>query len=228
MVKSTPEAAKDFEVFLVNFYRVFPELASNDLYIFGESYAGHYIPGFAAQIVQNKEKNKIPLVGVGIGDGLTSVYKQLVTYDSYGYSIGIITPENLREYKTMQGEVSRLILEGNYSAANDVVNDINGDSDKGIVRRAGEISIYNYRQYSGDPSKFPDITSQLNRNQTRVVYNIPDGINWTSCNDDMFGNFSSDISTSFQSNVSFLLQNIRVLIYNGQDDILINNAGIQK
>jgi carboxypeptidase C (cathepsin A) len=228
MVTSTPEAAKDFEVFLIKFFKVFPELASNDLYIFGESYAGHYIPGFAAEIVQNKIKNNINLVGVGIGDGLTSVYKQLVTYDSYGYSIGIITPGNLREYKTLQGDVSQLILQGNYSAANDIVNEINGDSDIGIGKRAGDISIYNYRHYSGDPSSFPDITFQLNRNQTRVYYNIPDGINWTSCNDDMFGNFSSDISTSFQSNVSYLLQNIRVLIYNGQDDILINNAGIQK
>jgi serine carboxypeptidase-like clade 4 len=49
---------------VASFYEAFfaehPEFADNDFYITGESYAGHYIPAFAARVHRgNKAKNGI-------------------------------------------------------------------------------------------------------------------------------------------------------------------------
>jgi serine carboxypeptidase-like clade 4 len=42
------------------FFKEHPELAKNDFYITGESYAGHYIPAFAARVHRgNKAKEGI-------------------------------------------------------------------------------------------------------------------------------------------------------------------------
>jgi len=43
----------DFTNFLVNFYSsaAFSSLATNPLYIFGESYAGHYVPSVSHAII---------------------------------------------------------------------------------------------------------------------------------------------------------------------------------
>jgi len=46
-------AAEDFEAFLMNFFKVYPELNDNKLFLFGESYAGHYIPMFAFHILNS-------------------------------------------------------------------------------------------------------------------------------------------------------------------------------
>ena len=55
---NTESVAKDFETFLVNFYNLYPSFKNNDLYIFGESFGGHYIPGFASYLVQNAQSKK--------------------------------------------------------------------------------------------------------------------------------------------------------------------------
>lgn len=58
------------------FYEIFPSYKTRDLYIFGESYAGIYIPTISTYILdQNENLNKnnpdkqtiIKLTGIGIG-----------------------------------------------------------------------------------------------------------------------------------------------------------------
>lgn len=51
--------AKDSYDFLLNWFRKFPHLKSNDFYLSGESYAGHYVPQLANLIFDgNKDKDE--------------------------------------------------------------------------------------------------------------------------------------------------------------------------
>jgi len=60
---------------LVQFFKNFPELASNDLYLSGESYAGQYIPNIAHYIVNApatgplSEVARLNLKGIAVGNG---------------------------------------------------------------------------------------------------------------------------------------------------------------
>ncbi|KAF9592786.1 hypothetical protein IFM89_017356 [Coptis chinensis] len=65
--------ADDNYVFLLNWLKRFPEYKDRDFYISGESYAGHYVPQLAHNIVShNKLENKtaINLKGIIIGNAV--------------------------------------------------------------------------------------------------------------------------------------------------------------
>jgi carboxypeptidase C (cathepsin A) len=52
-VSSANEAALHLVNFMSNFYKDWPQLRDSPLYITGESFAGHYIPAFAREIITN-------------------------------------------------------------------------------------------------------------------------------------------------------------------------------
>ncbi|KAF2485713.1 cpy like protein carboxypeptidase [Neohortaea acidophila] len=78
-VSNTVAAGKDVYALLTLFFKQFPEYAKQPFHISGESYAGHYIPVFASEILSHKKRN-INLQSVLIGNGLTD---GLTQYDYY-------------------------------------------------------------------------------------------------------------------------------------------------
>jgi cathepsin A (carboxypeptidase C) len=78
-VSTTVDAGKDVYALLSLFFEQFPEYAEQDFHIAGESYAGHYIPAFSAEILSHKDRN-INLQSVLVGNGLTDGYTQYEYY----------------------------------------------------------------------------------------------------------------------------------------------------
>merc|ERR1712048_1126960 len=78
--------ATNMWTFLQNFYKQFPQYQQNKFYIFGESYAGHYVPAIAHRVWKNNKNAdfKIPLAGIGIGNGLTNPEEQYKWYPKFG------------------------------------------------------------------------------------------------------------------------------------------------
>lgn len=73
-VSNTVAAGKDVYALMTLFFKQFPEYAKQDFHIAGESYAGHYIPVFASEILSHKKRNinlQSVLIGNGLTDGLT-------------------------------------------------------------------------------------------------------------------------------------------------------------
>lgn len=56
-------SAEYLQIFLIRFFQIYTNLYKNDFYIFGESFAGHYIPALASVIVQNNTNNGIKIKG---------------------------------------------------------------------------------------------------------------------------------------------------------------------
>lgn len=227
------EAAVHFEKFLINFFIEYESLAYNDLYIVGESYAGHYIPSFATRIVQNQATNKLPtLMGVIIGDGWTDPERQLTGYDSYAYSIGLITNSRRKLYKDAQNAILQDLMNEEYKTASGLFDFITGTDpqfNQSIPNVAGNVNVYNYRQYENASQNGTDpLTAWLNSSDVKLNFSInPSNFNWVSCNNSMYYNFYDDISRSYKANISYLLDHTRVLLYNGQNDIIVNTPSAE-
>lgn len=78
-VSNTIAAGKDVYALMTLFFKQFPEYATQAFHIAGESYAGHYIPVFASEILSHKKRN-INLQSIMIGNGLTDGLTQYETY----------------------------------------------------------------------------------------------------------------------------------------------------
>ncbi len=86
------QATTDFRVFLKVFYKAFPNFKGRDLYITGESYAGHFIPAFAASMLSDPtfDEAGIHLKGVAIGNGWIDPLTHIMTAPQVAHAAGVI------------------------------------------------------------------------------------------------------------------------------------------
>lgn len=93
------DLAGDFYAFLQNFYSVFTEYHQDyELFLFGESYAGMYVPLIAHKIYHRNKKADnhdddaiiIQLTGIGIGNGLLDARVQGPIHIDYAFFHGMI------------------------------------------------------------------------------------------------------------------------------------------
>jgi carboxypeptidase C (cathepsin A) len=84
------------------------------------------------------------------------------------------------------------------------------------------MSTYNFRQYGEGDSTFVSFL-----NNSRAQFGVPANVTYVPGNDDIYTAFDADISRSYAGDVAWLLKNnARVLIYNGQDDFVVNTPGV--
>jgi carboxypeptidase C (cathepsin A) len=85
----------------------------------------------------------------------------------------------------------------------------------------GGMSTYNFRQYGEGDMTFVNLL-----NSSRSELGIPQDVYYVPGSDDIYDSFQADISRSYAGDVINLLRNMKVLIYNGQDDFVVNTAGV--
>ncbi|KAM9061114.1 lysosomal protective protein-like [Sarcophilus harrisii] len=96
-------AADNYQA-LQSFFAKFPNFTSNDFYVFGESYAGVYVPSLSAQIV--KGPASINFKGFGVGNGMNNYQLNDETLIEFSYYHGIIGDnlwESLNTYCCSEG-----------------------------------------------------------------------------------------------------------------------------
>ncbi|CAN8236962.1 unnamed protein product [Cochlearia groenlandica] len=89
--------AQDSLAFLINWFTKFPEFRSNEFYITGESYAGHYVPQLAEVIYDRNKKvtrdTQINLKGFMIGNAVINEETDMAGLVDYAWSHAIISDE---------------------------------------------------------------------------------------------------------------------------------------
>ncbi len=235
-VSNTIAAGKDVFALLTLFFTQFPEYSHQDFHIAGESYAGHYIPVFASQILAVKKRNinlKSVLIGNGLTDGLTQ-------YDYYrpmacgGGGWPAVVDESA--CKSMDNALPRCksLIEGCYSSGSIwscvPATIYCNNAIIGPYQRTGQ-NPYDVRKKctSGDSLCYEQlnwITKYLN--QPHVIEALgaeTDG--YDSCNFDVNRNFlfAGDWMQPFHRLVPGILEQIPVLVYAGDADFICNWLG---
>jgi len=90
-----------------------PGFKDRPVYLTGESYGGKYVPtlGFyiAEKNIHSPKQDRVNLVGIAVGNGLTDPVSQVKTHASSAYYSGLINENQRSQWEKMQSEVVKFI-----------------------------------------------------------------------------------------------------------------------
>ncbi|XP_021672922.2 serine carboxypeptidase-like 25 isoform X2 [Hevea brasiliensis] len=91
--------AKDSLEFLVRWMNRFPRYKHHQVYLTGESYAGHYVPQLAREIMMYNKKSKHPinLKGIMVGNAVTDNYYDNLGTVTYWWSHAMISDKTYQQ-----------------------------------------------------------------------------------------------------------------------------------
>ncbi|KAK2594491.1 carboxypeptidase C [Conoideocrella luteorostrata] len=235
-VSTTAAAAKDVYALMTLFFEQFPEYAKQDFHISGESYAGHYIPIFAAEILSHKERN-INLKSALIGNGLTDAYTQYAAYEPMGCGQGgqpaVLDQRTCQSMKAALPQCQSSIkacYDGDESSCSSASNQCDGPM-LGSFQETG-LNVYDIRKKCvGGGLCYEElnwIQDWLNKKEVLKALGV-EVQSFESCNGQINGAFrqAGDWFLPIQNSVPGLLAQIPVLIYAGDCDYICNWVGNQ-
>jgi len=237
--------SRDMDAFLRAFFYKYQRFRYNRFFIFGESYAGHYVPATAHRVWANNMKNvqpRINLAGVGVGNGMTDPVNQFPEYPDFAWNFNntrkVPTPPVITYgmYKAMQAAVPK---------CRTLINLCNLSPIRGSTCVAAyqycatamiqPIEIMGYNQYDLRIKckvpplcyDFSDVSRFLNKAETRKQLGVPDSApQWKDCSNSVNRHFVTDWVGNFATQLPDLLDNaIPVLIYAGDTDFICNWQG---
>ena len=231
------EAAEWFLEFFTKFLQAYPEFKSRDLYLTGDSYAGHYIPFFAKKLKDSADP-AINLKGIAIGNGMTNARQESLPYGDFA-----MLPENLQYTKMTQQkydrtkkflQVCQYMIQsespmikglGTYKfceyASNLIRNDDNGNPifDQYDIRISASVGAEKSKRLALNMNTFLNSPEVLN--ELKVEHE------WSLFNDDFYIRMvRRDWIIDCSVPISQLLdQGLPVLIYAGDKDFICNWVG---
>ncbi|KAH9624815.1 hypothetical protein KSS87_018131 [Heliosperma pusillum] len=224
--------SSDLYDFLQAFFTKHPELVNNDFYITGESYAGHYIPAFAARLHQGKKAEEdihINLKGFAIGNGLTDPAVQYAAYPDYALEMGLIKKSSYNLIKKMvplcELSVKLCGTDGTLSctASFFLCNTIFGS----IKLLIGDANYYDVRKKCVGKLcyDFSSMEKFLNQASVRTALGVGD-IDFVSCSTTVYAAMLVDWMRNLEVGIPALLQDdIKLLVYAGEYDLICNWLG---
>ncbi|KAJ6311487.1 hypothetical protein OIU77_013281 [Salix suchowensis] len=224
--------SNDLYDFLQAFFKEHPELAKNDFYITGESYAGHYIPAFAARVHKGnkaKEGIHVNLKGFAIGNGLTDPAIQYKAYTDYALDMGIIKQaEHDRINKIVPvcelaiklcGTDGTVSCMASYLVCNTIFSS--------ILSVAGNINYYDVRKKCEGSLcyDFSNMEKFLGQNSVKEALGVGN-IDFVSCSPTVYSAMLIDWMRDLEVGIPALLEDgIKLLVYAGEYDLICNWLG---
>lgn len=237
--------AKNMYAFMQEFYKQLPQYKSNDLYIFGESYAGHYVPAISHYLWKQGKAGgfQAPLKGVGIGNGLTDPEEQYKWYPDMAKDGGKSEGGTLE-----RGVITNVIAHAAMKAATipctSMISSCNGGANSSACTTAyavcnyGELIPYQLTGYNPYDMRikcqvpplcydFGEVTTWLNSKDVQAQLGVSK--TWGSCNRIVNIAFQMDWMKDYQTMLpDMLADGIKVLIYAGDVDYICNWLGNKK
>jgi cathepsin A (carboxypeptidase C) len=235
-VSDSVTAAKDVYAFLSLFFQQFPEYNHLSFHIAGESYAGHYIPVIASEILAH-DKRAFNLSSVLIGNGLTDPLRQYDYYEPMACGKGgepsVLSEQECQGMIDSQPRCDALIdaCYNSQSAWTCVPATIYcNNAMMGPYQRTGK-NVYDIRTDCEDSSLCYSQLETIDKylNQPFVMKAVGARVDsFSSCNFDVNRNFlfAGDWMKPYYTNVvNILEQGLPVLIYAGDKDFICNWLG---
>ncbi|KAK6460914.1 Alpha/Beta hydrolase protein [Scheffersomyces coipomensis] len=237
-ISNTAAAGKDVFVFLELFFQKFPQFLENKFHIAGESYAGHYIPKFASEII-NRADRSFDLTSVLIGNGITDPVVQAASYKPMACGEGGYRPVlDEDECDQLDKDYPKCAVLGKLcykfqTAITCVAAQYYCDVKLFQPYASTGLNPYDIRKPCADEGgncyiEMDYMDDYLNLDYVKEAVGASNIDIFTSCDDKVFRNFllDGDEAKPHQQYVAELLENdIPVLLYAGDKDYICNWLG---
>ncbi|CAI9290018.1 unnamed protein product [Lactuca saligna] len=225
--------SNDLYFFLQAFFKAHPDYVNNDFFITGESYAGHYIPAFAARVNQgnkNKEGIHINLKGFGIGNGLTDPAIQYKAYTDFALANDLISQSDYSQINQQIPDCESAIKACGTTGTTSCEMALYTCQQifEDILDIAGNINYYDIRkQCQGSLCyDFSNMEDFLTQSSVKTALGVPSDIDFVSCSDTVHQAMLDDWMRDLEVGIPALLeQGIEMLIYAGEYDLICNWVG---
>ncbi|XP_046676420.1 venom serine carboxypeptidase-like isoform X2 [Homalodisca vitripennis] len=200
---------------VVQFHELFPNFQKNKFFIFGESYAGHYIPALGHTIHKHNPSAsvKINLVAMAIGNGFSDAKTQS-DYGNYLYYLGLVDDAGKNEYKRIYDSFLAAVEDESWIKAYIYQNTFIGYLYEKYVSHA--VSVYNYLpDNSKEPQTWNEFIQSSKARKSLHIGSLPlqeEGF--------VYESLALDIVQSVKPWVEELLEVYPIVFYNGQLDII--------
>lgn len=208
------------------FLTLFPELRPNPLFVTGESYAGKYVPALSYTIHKKNPSDpaqRINFKGMAIGDGLCDPVS-MVDYGGALYGVGLLDQHGRDQFRERQDKIVQDIEQEKWKEAFLGFDRLlNGDTisvPSFFTNLTGLTYYYNYGM-DKQPESMDFYAQYVNMASVRRAIHVG---NMTFNNGvAVEKNLELDVMQSVKPWIEELLNNreYRVMIYNGQLDIII-------
>ncbi|XP_065311262.1 venom serine carboxypeptidase-like [Dermacentor albipictus] len=224
------DVSRDMLELLQQFFTLFSGYASNDFYMSGESYGGKFVPSIGAALHESKDKLRVPInfKGIAIGNGMTDPITMLL-YGDFLYYIGLMDKQQARHMQNECDRAAILIREGNYVEATVLTTSLILGTVAGQTTYFGNVTGYEYC--------YNYLMTQKPEPQTRFKYFVDTPtvrkaihvgqIPFEGGSSDVMVHFAADLMKSVKERLTVLVENYKVLVYNGHLDIIVPYTATQ-
>ncbi|KAK9466806.1 Alpha/Beta hydrolase protein [Lipomyces arxii] len=240
-----PEMVNDFMTFMDTFFDLFPQYLVDDMYIAGESYAGMYIPYITDAILARNngttEGQHYPLKGIMIGNGWIDPVRQYLAYVPYSYQMGLLQDgtEGAAKVNTALDKCVAQLNQGGpvvdvplCESVLDKILEVSQDmSQKGGKTCHNMYDVGKFDSFPACGSSWPQdleyVTPYLRRPEVIEALHIsPEKKSgWVECAGAVSRAFAAKNSRPSVELLPAILEQIPVLMFNGDQDLICNHLG---
>ncbi|BFG40326.1 hypothetical protein CerSpe_266000 [Prunus speciosa] len=233
--------AQDALIFLLKWLSRFPQYKYREFYIAGESYAGHYVPQLAREIVAYNQGNShsiINLKGFIVGNAVTDNYYDNIGTVTFWWSHAMISDQTYRSILNHCNFTAERTSQQCDDAVNYAMNHDFGDIDQYSIYTPFCLTMLNNtnrhlrlkntllrRRVSGyDPctenyaEKYynrPDVQKAMHANITRIPYK------WTACSDLLIKNWKDSEDSMLPTYKQLIKAGLKIWVFSGDTDSVV-------
>ncbi|PON67251.1 Serine carboxypeptidase-like [Parasponia andersonii] len=238
--------ARDNLVFLQRWFKKFPHYKNRDLFLTGESYAGHYIPQLAKLMVQVNEKKKVfNLKGIALGNPVLEFATDFNSRAEFLWSHGVLSDSTYRMFTSVcnySRYVSEFYRDAVSSSCLNVMNKVNAEISKFVDKYDVTLDVCissvlsQSKVLNPQPQQMKErvdvcvddkVVSYLNRRDVqKALHARLVGVRrWEACSNILdYKDLDVELPTIFVVG-SLIRAGVSVLVYSGDQDSVIPLTG---
>ena len=248
------EYTDDLYQFVLQFLELFPEYRTRGLYLGGQSYAGKYVPalGHRLHIEEAEAKRRaqsktdrgglpkhgqcdnsshsagsiskvlgVNLKGIVLGGPYYDPETESVAFFDYLYSMGVISHFDTKRHKAKVKEMYQNFTLGIAAKANFSTL----FTDLVLLNELPLPSLDNY--VTGKDADYEAVGAVMTTPRMRKALHVGKHQAYHESNDELSELYGPDVLVSTKSKMAVLMDNYKVLVYNGDYDIVVSSVMIE-